>query len=86
MNTSYNQYINDFRLEYAIKLFKDYPNYTIDAIANESGFYSPTSLYRILSQKYGMTPSEYRTMLIESSQQEKQNLPVPPKDCQTSCG
>ena len=86
MNTSYNQYINDFRLEYAIKLFKDYPNYTIDAIANESGFYSPTSLYRLFSQKYGMTPSEYRTMLIESSQQEKQNLPVPPKDCQTSCG
>lgn len=68
MDTSYNQYINDFKLEYAIKLFKEYPHYTIDAIAKESGFCSPTSLYRLFSQKYGMTPSEYRAMLDESLQ------------------
>ena len=69
---SYTQYINEFRLEHAIKLIKKYPSYTIDAIAKESGFYSPTSLYRLFCQKYGMTPSEYRAMLNKTKDQKEE--------------
>ena len=36
--TNFNGYINDLRIDYAIKLLKLHPNYTIRAIADEVGF------------------------------------------------
>ncbi len=59
MGLSYSQCINNLRLEHAVYLFKKHPNYTIDSIAQECGMAS-TTLYRQFSQKYGMTPAEYR--------------------------
>lgn len=38
--TNFNGYINDLRIDYAIKLLKLHPNYTIRAIADEVGFNS----------------------------------------------
>lgn len=64
-HTTYTQFINSLRLDYAIKLLNNHPNYTIDAIARECGIASTVTLYKLFSQKYGMTPTEYRKTLSE---------------------
>ncbi|MDE6819754.1 AraC family transcriptional regulator [Bacteroides acidifaciens] len=58
--TNFNGYINELRITYAIKLMKKYPNYTIRAIADESGFNSTPILYNLFKKKTGMTPYEFK--------------------------
>ena len=58
--TNFNGYINGLRINYAIKLMKKYPNYTIRAIADESGFNSVPILYNLFKKKTGMTPYEFK--------------------------
>lgn len=58
--TNFNGYINELRINYAIELMKKYPNYTIRAIADESGFNSPPVLYSLFKKKTGMTPYEFK--------------------------
>lgn len=58
--TNFNGYINELRINYAIKLLKTHPNYTIRAIADESGFNSTPILYNLFKKKTGMTPYEFR--------------------------
>ena len=58
--TNFNGYINGLRINYAIKLMKKYPNYTIRAIADESGFNSAPILYNLFKKKTGMTPYEFK--------------------------
>ena len=53
-------YINDFRLKWAIRLLKECPDFTIQAIAEESGFSNVRSFQRIFKEKIKMTPTEYR--------------------------
>lgn len=55
----YAQYLGTIRLEHAVKLLHEHPEYGIDYVASASGMSVPT-LYRLFSQKYGMTPAEYR--------------------------
>ena len=58
--TNFNGYINDLRIDYAIKLLKLHPNYTIRAIADEVGFNSTPILYNLFNKKTGMTPYEFK--------------------------
>ena len=58
--TNFNGYINDLRIDHAIKLLKLHPNYTIRAIADEAGFNSTPILYNLFKQKTGMTPYEFK--------------------------
>lgn len=58
--TNFNGYINDLRIDYAIKLLKLHPNYTIRAIADEVGFNSTPILYNLFKKKTGMTPYEFK--------------------------
>lgn len=58
--TNFNGYINDLRIDYAIKLLKLHPNYTIRAIADEAGFNSTPILYNLFKKKTGMTPYEFK--------------------------
>lgn len=58
--TNFNGYINELRINYAIKLMKKYPNYTIRAIADEAGFNSTPILYSLFKKKTGMTPYEFK--------------------------
>lgn len=58
--TNFNGYINELRINYAIKLLKMHPNYTIRAIADESGFNSTPILYNLFKKKTGMTPYEFK--------------------------
>ena len=56
---SFPQYVNNIRLEVALRLLRDDPAKTISAIATEVGF-SPANLREQFKRKYGMTPAEYR--------------------------
>lgn len=57
---SFNNYINDLRMERAAKLLKEKSHYSIEAIAQECGVPVRQTFYRLFSKKYGMTPAEYR--------------------------
>lgn len=59
--TGFSGYINKLRLEYAAKLLKEHPDYTIDSIAASCGISSTTTFYRLFVGRFGMTPTEYRT-------------------------
>ena len=56
---SFPQYVNNLRLEEALRLLRDDPDKTISAIATEVGF-SSANLREQFKRKYGMTPAEYR--------------------------
>ena len=56
---SFPQYVNNLRLEEALRLLRDEPNKIISVIASEVGF-SSANLREQFKRKYGMTPAEYR--------------------------
>ena len=56
---SFPQYINNIRLDEALRLLHDEPAKTVSAIAAEVGF-TPANLREQFKRKYGMTPGEYR--------------------------
>lgn len=58
--TTFNNYINGLKIEYSLSLMKTYPKYTIEAIAEESGFSSQRTYYRVFRDILGMTPTEYK--------------------------
>lgn len=57
----FNDYLNEMRLQHFLSKVntQSLDNYTIEAIALESGFSSKTSFYRAFKRFYGCTPSEY---------------------------
>lgn len=62
---SFNNYINDLRMEYAARLLKEKPNYTIEAIGTECGVPIRQTFHRLFVKKFGMTPAEYRKSMEE---------------------
>ena len=56
-------YIDNLRTLNALRLLRDEPNYTIAAIAEESGFTNIRMLQRRIQDAIGMSPVEYRLML-----------------------
>jgi AraC-like DNA-binding protein len=58
------EFITEQRLNYSRKLLAQQgEKYTIEAIAVNSGFGSHRTFYRQFSQRYGVSPGEYRTFL-----------------------
>ncbi|KAB1153927.1 helix-turn-helix transcriptional regulator [Tenacibaculum aiptasiae] len=62
LGSNFNQFINNYRVEYAKKLLKNNlgNNFTIEAIAHESGFKSRTSFYTAFKNSTQMTPIKYK--------------------------
>lgn len=57
-------YLNQKRLRHAAQLLREQPNYTIQAIMQDSGFQSKSIFTTLFKQTYGMTPSEYRNAAV----------------------
>ena len=58
--TNFVNYVNNLRLDYAVKLLKEHQEYSVEAVARECGIPAPQTFYRIFVKKYVMTPTEYR--------------------------
>ncbi len=58
--TNVTGYVNGKRMEYAVQLMKEHPEYTLAAIAEACGMKSPTTFIRNFRESYDLTPSEYR--------------------------
>ena len=64
-DNNFNEYINNMRVENAIKLLldDDYFKYTITAIGLESGFNTKTSFYNAFKKITGHTPNNYKKLV-----------------------
>ncbi len=62
-DTNVPGYINNIRMEYAVLLIKQHPEYTMSAVSEACGIRSSATFIRNFKLKYGMTPSEYRNQL-----------------------
>ena len=58
-NCSFPSYINRLRLNHAIELMKRYPQYSIEAIANDCGM-ERANFHRRFIEEFGITPSEFK--------------------------
>lgn len=56
---NFNQYVNEYRLDYACTLL-ECTNQTIIDICMDAGFESQRTFNRVFQEKYRMTPREYR--------------------------
>jgi len=61
-NCSFSRYIQTLRVEYAARLIKEHPEYTIEAIAMDCGISSTVTFYRHFTDHFGITPSAYRSI------------------------
>ena len=59
-DTNLNGYLNDLRLNYAMHLLKEHPEYTLRAIAEASGINSMPTFHQLFKARTGMTPSEFK--------------------------
>lgn len=58
-----NKYLNQLRIAYSVELLKSKPEYSIESIANDSGFGNRTTFYRVFTDAFGITPVQYRRVL-----------------------
>ena len=56
---SFNQFVNDYRLEHAKKLLRETPDLKISTISLESGFATEGTFFRVFKAATGMTPKEW---------------------------
>lgn len=60
---NFNDYLTKKRLLLACELMRENPNWTIEAIAKESGFQTRRTFQEVVKTHLGMTPSQYRQTL-----------------------
>jgi len=58
--TNVATYINNKRLEYAAKLLKVYPKYTITTIADSCGIPNIPTFNRLFKARFGITPTSFK--------------------------
>jgi AraC-like DNA-binding protein len=61
-NGSFYTYVNRYRVDHACRLLKE-SNDTIEYIAEQSGFKSKATFYRVFTDIKGCSPSKYRQVL-----------------------
>lgn len=54
-----NTYINNLRLEYAVRTLVHEPNFKISAVAEQSGIPNLSTFYRLFTERYGITPVKF---------------------------
>lgn len=55
-----NDYINKLRIEYSVKMIQEYPEWTIDAIAESCGYIRRATYYSHFNKLFGISPAQYR--------------------------
>jgi len=61
MGTSFSDYINGLRVDYAARLLEANPDLSINEVIIKSGFTSTSAFYRNFKKFKGITPTEKRT-------------------------
>lgn len=56
-----SDYTQELHLEYSAQLLSDHADMSITQVAGESGFSSYSYFCKCFRQRFGMTPSEFRT-------------------------
>lgn len=61
---NFNLFVNNFRIDHAKMLILSgkFDHYTIEAIAEESGFSNKVSFYQAFKHNTGMSPKEFRAV------------------------
>lgn len=57
---TFNRFINDMRLDYAAQQLCQNPNFSVEAVAADCGIPVRQTFYRLFTEKFGLTPAEYR--------------------------
>lgn len=57
-HTNFRTWLSDIRFNEAVRMMKENPEFSNDAISTECGFSSHTQIYRIFKQKTGLSPSQ----------------------------
>ena len=65
--TNVSGYIKMKRMEYAVTLLKEHPEFTIAAVADMCGIKSTTTFVNHFKETYGMAPSDYRASTANST-------------------
>lgn len=60
-DSTFSDFVNKYRVEYAKKLLLDKRNHVLDYIAEESGFASVNSLLRAFKKETALTPGQFRS-------------------------
>ena len=65
INTTFYNFVNTFRLKEFKRRVQDdsFKNITIEGIANDCGFKSKASFYKLFNKETGLSPSEYKKSL-----------------------
>ena len=61
MGTSFNEYVNRLRVDYASRLISTYPDMSLVEVQELSGFNSSATFYRNFKHYKGASPKEYKT-------------------------
>lgn len=64
-NKGFNEFINEYRVEEFKRLLNEsqYQNYDLVGLANESGFKSKATFFRVFKELEGITPNQYKKKL-----------------------
>lgn len=54
------QYLTELRIQHALREFREHPQFTVQAVAEGSGFANLRHFQRAFKQATGMTPTEYK--------------------------
>lgn len=57
---SVNEYINRLRVEYSATLLVEHPEWSVEAVAESSGYRNRGTYYANFEKIYGVTPTRYR--------------------------
>lgn len=64
----FRSFVNFFRIQYSINLFRKTPTMKVHALAELSGFHSQVTYTAAFKLEMGMTPGEYFTLLMQGEE------------------
>lgn len=66
-----SEYLSKLRVEHAAMLIQEHPEWSIDAIAESSGYIRRATFYNHFSKIFGITPAQYRASKLKDTDAEE---------------